>query len=190
MIAASGSASGGKHETVERSDNLGWATSHPVALGGTAVSKNSNVESPGTFELTSDQKALLRSLTFLSRSELEHTPKAAGDVLSAFTANVLSAIASSGVLGGQDRVDELTPLIDQYAKLQAIEKVLEPMNRLVSQNLLKVGAQLSTHVSEVVKTAASNKTKPQLLEGVKDAQDWQKKYHPGRAAKPKPDEKK
>ena len=143
------------------------------------MSKSNSVDALG---LTPEQLALANGLQFVAQADLKHTSKTADDVVDAFTENVLKVIAGSAMLGGEERVSEVKPLLDQYQKLQALNRVLEPLARKVSQNLLVVGAKLATHAGEVVKTADANKkTKPQLLEGVSDARDWLKKHHPGRA---------
>lgn len=134
--------------------------------------------------LTREHIAFLKSLKYVSAPRQAQAVKTPADVGEAFSPSTLSTIKSSSALGGSERIAAITGLLEQHARLVELTRVLEPMARLVNQNLMVVGSDLSTHVSEVVKTArAISRTRPELLEGIKDANDWVAKHHPGRPTK-------
>lgn len=164
-------ASAGRNQVV--------STAAPPADGPVAQSLAAR-EPASNLQLTREQQALLGRLEFIPAHQLKRAPKVPSDVRDAFGQAALAAIRSSNLLGGPARAGEIDDLLNVHQELSHIDSVLGPMARLVSQNLRMANARLSTHVSEVVLTARANKkTRPDLLEGLADAEEWLRSHHSG-----------
>lgn len=137
--------------------------------------------------------SLIGQLKFPEAALLTKGPKAATDVAEAFSGTVLTTIANSSVLGGPELVSTIKTQLDQHARLVELDKLIDSMTRLVRQNLFVVGSELASTASVVIATAKANgKKNPQLVEGLKPAQGWMAKHHPGRpgkATEPAPEKK-
>ncbi len=154
---------------------------HAVTLAATPHVEDKAHETPtkpATFELSSDQLALVRTLDFFSPYQLAHTPRTSSDVASAFDANALSAIEQNAELGGPARAKKIQELVATHEQLIAIAAVVGPLAALVGQNLLVTDAALAREAGEPLKIAHSlHASKPALAKQLGAIETWSSDHH-------------